>query len=100
MDVKALLDKTDHLVGQFEEHLKLALQIADDPKLQVFLTHLLDEEQEHRQELNALRAGLGTSSHNLPDAAKPATTHPSTEGHYERRDQNVLTVGSLLGKAQ
>jgi hypothetical protein len=102
MDVSALLEKTDHLVGQFEEHLKLALQITDDPKLQVFLTHLLDEEQEHRQELASLRATLKSTLVSSSHPASPweAAATPSTEGHYERRDQNVLTVGSLLGKAQ
>jgi rubrerythrin len=62
MNMDALLAKTDHLVAQFEEHLNLAIQITDDPKLKVFLTHLLDEEQEHRAELAALQHQLQQAS--------------------------------------
>jgi hypothetical protein len=99
MDILALLDKTDHLVGQFEEHLRLALQITDDPKLQVFLGHLLDEEQEHRQHIQTLKAELQAPSSS--SALNGAEHLPSsTEGHYLRRDQNVLTIGSLLGQRQ
>jgi len=97
MDINALLDKTDHLVGQFEEHLRLALQITDDPKLKVFLGHLLDEEQEHREHIRSLKSGL-----TQPVMASPVQSNPlpSTEGHFVRRDQNVLTVGSMLGQQQ
>jgi hypothetical protein len=101
MDMDSLLAKTDHLVSQFEEHLRLALQITDDPKLKVFLTHLLDEELEHRQDIAALRQGLtAQSSAQSVVVHAAAESAASADGHFQRRDQNVLTIGSLLGQAQ
>jgi hypothetical protein len=97
MDALTLLEKTDHLIAQFEEHLQLALKITDDPKMQVFLGHLLDEEQEHRQDLASWKQSLAATPMAVAEAEP---TGPSTDGHYQRRDQNILTVGSLLGRPQ
>jgi hypothetical protein len=103
MDMLTLLEKTDHLVGQFEEHLKLAIQITDDPKLKVFLGHLLDEEQEHRDKIASLKLAVlnsPMSPSTLTDSPPLRDNSPSQDGHFQRRDQQILTVGSLLGQAQ
>jgi hypothetical protein len=94
-------------IEKFKEHIELVKNMISDEKMHVFFDHLLEEEKEHQDETQALidsLKGLGS----LPSFSKeegsehsssPAVPDRST-GHYGLRDQNVLTVGSMLGVRQ
>jgi rubrerythrin len=105
----------DHLVRieKFQEHLEFAIKLIDDPKLQAVFGHLISEETEHAEEIQALLqdSQAFTSAPAGPDTQMavmtpvmathmPEEDKPSATGHFQRRDQNVLTVGNLFGQRQ
>ncbi|MDX2084358.1 MAG: hypothetical protein SFZ03_03100 [Candidatus Melainabacteria bacterium] len=110
-------------VLKFKEHLELARQMVTDARLQVVFDHMMEEESEHLEKLDALRQSVSPQSVVPQSVAMSATaavspavahSHPSApvtapvsvpasvqpDGHFQRRDQNILTVGSLYGHQQ
>jgi hypothetical protein len=96
-------------VADFQEHLKLALQLIDDPKLQVILKHALEEEQERSEKLTQLKASLLASLKEIPLTSwgSEKGVHPKGSeslaeagGHFKLRDEAILTVGNLFGSLQ
>jgi rubrerythrin len=87
----SLLDEELVLIEKFKEHINFALSVTQDEQAKAFFTHMLQEEDEHSQAVHALIERVKNP---------PANSEEPTDGHYQRRDQNVLTVGSLLGQAQ
>jgi hypothetical protein len=103
----ALLQEELKLIDKFQEHLTFAHSLVDDDKVKAFFAHLVDEENEHKEDLEKLMGqvrALSSTAEHAQVVASPThvSTSTSTEtyGHYERRDQQVLTVGSLLGQKQ
>jgi hypothetical protein len=94
------LQQVDRLIGEFEEHLRLAHSLTDDDKMKVFLQHLLDEESEHREALARWIANPPEASDKRPTVPLASDETADDYRHVQRRDQNVLTVGSLFGKPQ
>jgi bacterioferritin (cytochrome b1) len=90
------------LIAKFQGHVQLIAELGQDEKVNVFLEHLLEEEAEHAQKVEALLKRLDSpSSPSVAPEEKafaPAPVDPS--GHSARRDQNILTVGSLYGMKQ
>lgn len=90
------------LIAKFQEHVQLIAELGQDEKVNVFLEHLLEEEAEHAQKVETLLKRLDSpsspSSAPVEKASAPSPVDPS--GHSARRDQNILTVGSLYGMKQ
>lgn len=87
----------------FKEHVSLAMQMMDDPRIKAFLTHALDEEAERLEKLKQLKQQWQTLGSELPETTfKKTATTPNAEasGHFRLRDGVNLTVGSLLGNKQ
>jgi hypothetical protein len=104
---QALVSREMSLVEKFLEHLDLARNFSDDPRIATFIEHTMDEEREHLDKLRAIAAtseqiANAAGTHVLyPGSVPPVPSlTPDPDGHYQRRDQNVLTVGSLLGHPQ
>jgi hypothetical protein len=109
-DLEGLLQQYRVMLGKFKEHTTLVRNATADPHLQVFFDHLLEEEDEHAAEVDAMLAAArkiqSNQNHNHPVFAHPTDTElhsgnpDRTTGHFAARDQNILTVGSLLGCQQ
>ncbi len=103
--LQQLLEQQLVLVNKFIEHVQLASSLMDDERLKVVLSHILEEEEEHKQDINNLISqanGLSTAVAPVASASAESgfTAEQRSTGHYERRDQNILTVGSLMGMPQ
>lgn len=99
---KALLTRQLSLIGKFQEHIDLIKGMTGDEKMNVFLDHLAEEESEHQEKVRELLEGLEALSEvHKPDVPVQVSASSDREyGHFERRDQNILTVGSLYGARQ
>jgi hypothetical protein len=104
-DLETLLQQYRVMLGKFKEHTTLVRNATADPHLQVFFDHLLEEEDEHAAEVDAMMAAArkipSTPSHQ--ESSEPmmaGVKQDHSTGHFAARDQNVLTVGSLLGRQQ
>jgi hypothetical protein len=119
----ALLQADFERVEKFKEHIQLMHDLASDPTQKVMFAHLLDEEAEHVASLQELirqaqAPGIshsanhsanhhrdvdhtltvaGTVSGHHADASTVKSESADPQGHFKRRDQNILTVGSLIG---
>jgi hypothetical protein len=110
-DLEALLQQYRVMLGKFKEHTTLVRNATADPHLQVFFDHLLEEEDEHAAEVDAMLASARKIQSSQPvissqrvssstDSERHTDNSERTTGHFAARDQNILTVGSLLGCQQ
>jgi hypothetical protein len=100
---EALLDEELHLIDKFQEHLSFAGNLVDDENTKAFFKHLVDEENEHRDQIQSLKdraRNLGSVQTHMHSQVPTQVRDDSGYGHFQRRDQNVLTVGSLYGARQ
>jgi hypothetical protein len=101
----SLLDAHVNHINKFKEHVQLMAHAATDDGLKVFFNHLLEEEDEHLEAVQAMKEQLSqlpaVPAINLPSAStEESAASLDHDGHYARRDQNILTVGSLFGVRQ
>ncbi|MBY0405900.1 MAG: hypothetical protein K2X66_18500 [Cyanobacteria bacterium] len=104
---ESLLNQHLLQIEKFKEHIELVKNMISDDKMHVFFDHLLEEEKEHQEETQVLIDSLKrlgslpsfSSGESSANASSPSVPDRST-GHYGLRDQNVLTVGSMLGVRQ
>ena len=106
-ELQALIESQQKNVDSFQEHLELAKKLADDERISTFIDHTLDEEQERQTKLNKALSALSQLKNKLPETpsnelltVSTAVQVPSSEGHYKLRDENILTVGNLMGQNQ
>ena len=113
----ALLEADFERVQKFKEHIQLMHDLTNDPTQKVMFAHLMDEEAEHEASLQDLiRQAKGSeNAHSASHSASHPVSHhrdvdhtltvagtvksesTDPQGHFKRRDQNILTVGSLIG---
>lgn len=123
----ALLEADFERVQKFKEHIQLMHDLTSDPAQKVMFAHLMDEEAEHETSLQDLirqakspenaHSGSHSASHPVShhrdvdhtltvagtvsghhaDGSSQKSESADPQGHFKRRDQNILTVGSLIG---
>jgi ferritin-like metal-binding protein YciE len=94
-----LLNEELTLIGKFEEHLNFAKNVVTDDNVKAFFEHMMEEEQEHREKVQNLLERV----ENIQVISKPDEGVVEVDrriSHVARRDQNILTVGSLYGVRQ
>lgn len=98
--LERLLEKHRQQIVKFKEHTTLVRNASDSDHLKVFFDHLMDEEDENLAAVNDLLSKVQGLPPETTATSATEPLHDRTQGHYAARDQNILTVGSLLGQKQ